>query len=137
MVHHVWTLSNSVLSRSGVSLGETYPNPIIVAPEWSKHTNKRTVRNFLFFLFYIIEWVSDCHLTPSEPFFSYVIVRTSYLWDNDDGVHLVLYQQAELDFYSVSSHKAKLCEQTCHSTWTHYPDSEPTSLCSYSLMLCA
>lgn len=46
-VHHVWTLSNSVLSRAGVSLGEAYPNPIIVAPEWSKHTNKKPVRNIM------------------------------------------------------------------------------------------
>lgn len=42
-VHHVWTLSNNVLSRAGVSLGETYPNPIVVAPEWGKHTNKKMV----------------------------------------------------------------------------------------------
>ena len=27
--------------------------------------------------------------------------------------------------------------QTCRPTGTHYPDSEPTSLCSFSLMLCA
>ena len=25
--------------------------------------------------------------------------------------------------------------QTCHSAWTHYPDSEPISLCSFFLML--
>jgi hypothetical protein len=25
--------------------------------------------------------------------------------------------------------------KTCHPTWTHYPDSESTSLCSDSLML--
>ena len=23
----------------------------------------------------------------------------------------------------------------CHPTWTHYTDSEPTSLCSFTLML--
>lgn len=44
-VHHVWTLSNSVLSRAEVSLGETYPNPIVIAPEWSRHTNKKSGRN--------------------------------------------------------------------------------------------
>lgn len=39
-VHTVWTLSNSVLSSAGVSLGETYPNPIVVAPEWGRHYGK-------------------------------------------------------------------------------------------------
>ena len=33
--------------------------------------------------------------------------------------------------------KTKVCWQTSRSTPTHNPDSEPTSLCSYSLMLCA
>ena len=28
-----------------------------------------------------------------------------------------------------------VCGQTCCATRTHYPDSEPTSLCSFSLML--
>ena len=46
--------------------------------------------------------------------------RTSYIkWDDDD-VHFVLDQHAELDFYCASS----LRQQTCCSTRTHYPDSE-------------
>lgn len=39
-VHTVWTLSSNTLSKTGVSLGETYPNPIVVAPEWSRHYGK-------------------------------------------------------------------------------------------------
>jgi deoxyribodipyrimidine photo-lyase len=39
-VHTVWTLSNTALTKAGVSLGETYPNPIIIAPEWSRHVGK-------------------------------------------------------------------------------------------------
>lgn len=36
-VHFVWTLNSAVLSHAGVSLGETYPTPLVVAPEWSRH----------------------------------------------------------------------------------------------------
>jgi len=41
-VHVPWTLGRNALDRAEVSLGETYPNPIIVAPEWSKHTHKKS-----------------------------------------------------------------------------------------------
>ena len=40
-VHNPWTLSRGELERSGVELGVTYPNPIVIAPEWSRHTNKK------------------------------------------------------------------------------------------------
>ncbi|XP_076463876.1 cryptochrome DASH-like [Babylonia areolata] len=36
-VHFVWTLSSAVLSHADVSLGETYPAPLVVAPEWGRH----------------------------------------------------------------------------------------------------
>ncbi|XP_061166164.1 eIF-2-alpha kinase GCN2-like [Saccostrea echinata] len=39
-VHIVWTLSRGTLEKAGVTLGETYPNPVHVAPEWSRHYNK-------------------------------------------------------------------------------------------------
>lgn len=39
-IHIPWTLSPRELESSGVSLGETYPNPIIIAPEWGRHTGK-------------------------------------------------------------------------------------------------
>ena len=39
-VHTVWTLANTALSKAGISLGETYPNPIVVAPEWGRHYGK-------------------------------------------------------------------------------------------------
>jgi len=34
-----WTLSEGVLSQAGVDLGVTYPKPMVVAPEWSRHTD--------------------------------------------------------------------------------------------------
>lgn len=43
-VHTPWTLSNSALSRAQVSLNETYPSPVIIAPEWTRHINKKSVR---------------------------------------------------------------------------------------------
>lgn len=39
-VHIVWTLSRGILEKAGVTLGETYPNPVHVAPEWSRHYSK-------------------------------------------------------------------------------------------------
>ena len=48
-----------------------------------------------------------------------------YFQRDHDEVRFVLDQHAQLD----------LLVQTCHSTRTHYPDSEPTNLCSFSLML--
>jgi len=39
-VHHPWTLSAEELTRSGVELGVTYPNPMVIAPEWARHTGK-------------------------------------------------------------------------------------------------
>lgn len=42
-VHTPWTLSSAMLSHAHVSLGETYPTPIVVAPEWSRHFNKKLV----------------------------------------------------------------------------------------------
>uniref|UniRef100_A0A8C1U787 Cryptochrome DASH n=1 Tax=Cyprinus carpio TaxID=7962 RepID=A0A8C1U787_CYPCA len=41
-VHTPWTLSNSALSHAQVSLNETYPSPVIIAPEWSRHVNNKS-----------------------------------------------------------------------------------------------
>uniref|UniRef100_A0A672R2C8 Cryptochrome DASH n=1 Tax=Sinocyclocheilus grahami TaxID=75366 RepID=A0A672R2C8_SINGR len=41
-VHMPWTLSNSALSHAQVSLNETYPSPVIIAPEWSRHVNNKS-----------------------------------------------------------------------------------------------
>uniref|UniRef100_A0A4W6DAQ9 Cryptochrome DASH n=1 Tax=Lates calcarifer TaxID=8187 RepID=A0A4W6DAQ9_LATCA len=40
-VHTPWTLSSAALSHAHVSLGETYPSPVVIAPEWSRHVNKK------------------------------------------------------------------------------------------------
>ncbi|XP_056220935.1 cryptochrome DASH-like isoform X2 [Seriola aureovittata] len=41
-VHTPWTLSTAALSHAHVSLGETYPTPIVMAPEWNRHVNKKS-----------------------------------------------------------------------------------------------
>ena len=48
-----------------------------------------------------------------------------------------LYQTNTLSlfFYSASSPGRTVCGQTCRPTRKHYPDSQPTGLCSFSLML--
>jgi hypothetical protein len=43
---------------------------------------------------------------PIQQFCSYIMVRTSFQWD-DDEVCFVLDQHADLDFYSVNSLKQK------------------------------
>lgn len=45
-VHTPWNLSSAALSNAHVSLGESYPSPIVIAPEWSRHFNKKTVGFF-------------------------------------------------------------------------------------------
>ncbi|XP_077410083.1 cryptochrome DASH isoform X1 [Vanacampus margaritifer] len=40
-VHTPWTLSKAALSHADVVLGETYPAPVVVAPEWSRHVGKK------------------------------------------------------------------------------------------------
>lgn len=42
-VHTPWTLSAAALSHAHVSLGETYPAPIVMAPEWSRHIKDKAV----------------------------------------------------------------------------------------------
>lgn len=36
-IHSPWLLSLGALSTANVHLGENYPQPIVVAPEWSRH----------------------------------------------------------------------------------------------------
>ena len=57
---------------------------------------------------------------------------------NEMMMRSTLYQtnKTQIDFYSASSPK-QVRGQTTFATQTHYPDSEPTSLCSFRLMLCA
>ncbi|XP_053569753.1 cryptochrome DASH [Bombina bombina] len=40
-IHTPWALSNATLAHANVSLGETYPLPIVMAPEWSRHINQK------------------------------------------------------------------------------------------------
>lgn len=42
-VHTPWSLSNAALAHAHVTLGDTYPAPIVMAPEWSRHINKKAV----------------------------------------------------------------------------------------------
>uniref|UniRef100_A0A3P8RFZ4 Cryptochrome DASH n=1 Tax=Astatotilapia calliptera TaxID=8154 RepID=A0A3P8RFZ4_ASTCA len=42
-VHTPWSLSNAALAHAHVTLGDTYPAPIVTAPEWSRHINKKAV----------------------------------------------------------------------------------------------
>ncbi len=45
-IHSPWLLSTGALSAAKVHLGENYPNPIIVAPEWSRHQKDGKVNSF-------------------------------------------------------------------------------------------
>nr|AWY11214.1 cryptochrome dash [Tritonia tetraquetra] len=41
-VHCIWTASKMIHDSAGISLGETYPYPIVMAPEWNRHVNRPT-----------------------------------------------------------------------------------------------
>ena len=79
--------------------------------------------------------MKGCCWIPIERFFSYIMASIIYIWSDGDDVCFILDQHASLDLYSVSS----LNQQSVggHSTQKHYPDSEPTSLCSYSSIMSA
>jgi hypothetical protein len=59
--------------------------------------------------------------------------RENMLVFNDDEVHFVLDQHTLLDFYSAKQQSAD--RHVAPLLTKNYPDSEPTSLCSFSLML--
>uniref|UniRef100_K7FMD1 Cryptochrome DASH n=2 Tax=Pelodiscus sinensis TaxID=13735 RepID=K7FMD1_PELSI len=40
-IHTLWALSNAALSQAGIALGETYPLPVVLAREWSRHINQK------------------------------------------------------------------------------------------------
>uniref|UniRef100_A0A8C8SS76 Cryptochrome DASH n=1 Tax=Pelusios castaneus TaxID=367368 RepID=A0A8C8SS76_9SAUR len=42
-IHAPWALSSASLSQAGIALGETYPLPVVLAREWSRHINQKTV----------------------------------------------------------------------------------------------
>ncbi|XP_015775700.1 PREDICTED: cryptochrome DASH-like [Acropora digitifera] len=39
-VHIPWTLTSSELKVAGITLGESYPRPMVNPPEWKRHTSK-------------------------------------------------------------------------------------------------
>jgi len=67
----------------------------------------------------IEDWVSGCCLMPIQQFFSYISWREQVNFQSDDDeVHFVLDQHAELDFYSVSSLKQQSAGVPL-SRWAH------------------
>ena len=65
----MWTLSRGALEKAGVTLGETYPNPVHVAPEWSRHYSKASVsvinQKRLILLSYLVHGVKIKTVTSS------------------------------------------------------------------------
>ena len=60
----------------------------------------------------------------------------TFCWDDSDDVCFVLDQHVKLHFYSsFLAHWNKSAGRHAAPLLTHYSDFEPTSLCSYSLML--
>jgi hypothetical protein len=54
----------------------------------------------------VYTWVSDCYLTPTQQFFSYIMARQV-----NDEVLFLLDQHVELDFFSASSLKQQSAER--------------------------
>jgi hypothetical protein len=78
------------------------------------------------------EWVSDCCLTPTQQFFSYIWRERVNFQLDDDEVRFVLDQHAYFDFYSASSLQ-QLSTNKQVATLSHI--ILIPSLCSFSLML--
>jgi len=70
-------------------------------------------------------WMSDCCLTPHVFFTSYII-----RWDADDA-RFVLHQYTYITFLKAASSQKQQFADRHVATLAHYPDSEPTILCSY------
>lgn len=41
--HAPWALSSAALRQASIILGQTYPQPLVRAPEWTRHINQRLV----------------------------------------------------------------------------------------------
>ena len=97
--------------------------------EWNTlHYLRR--RNIVYYnLTRVREWLL---LNATSAIFSTISRReqVNFQWD-DDEIRFVLDEHAELNLYSASSLKK---DMSLH--WTHYSDSEPTSL-AFPLMLSA
>ncbi len=50
-IHSPWMLSSGALSAAKIRLGDDYPNPVVVAPEWSRHQKGGKVSFLPFILF--------------------------------------------------------------------------------------
>ena len=81
------------------------------------------------------QWVSDCCLTQQFSAISWP-EQANFQWD-DDEVYFVLDQHNMLSwiFFIMLDHWLNSLHIDMSPTRTHYPDSEPTCLCSFSLML--
>jgi hypothetical protein len=75
-------------------------------------------------------------LIPSQPVCSFSLSwreQVNFQWD-DDEFRFVQDQHAELDFHSASSLKQQSAGRHVAPLWTHYSDSEPTSLLFFLIM---
>ncbi|XP_047475916.1 cryptochrome DASH-like isoform X1 [Penaeus chinensis] len=44
-IHTPWKMNIAELTNAGVSLGEDYPKPVVIAPEWGRHDHKMNNSN--------------------------------------------------------------------------------------------
>ena len=75
---------------------------------------------------------SGCCLAPNEHFLQIYYEKNKFLFN--EMVMSALYQTNML-YFIVLSHGNNGRGQTCCSTRTPYPESEPTSRCSYYIMV--
>lgn len=45
-LHIPWTMSHKEMEKVNFSLGQDYPHPVVIAPEWSRHTHKTNPKTF-------------------------------------------------------------------------------------------
>ena len=84
----------------------SFPFTLLITSKWyiqiiwhPKNDQCSSLRHSYHVDWLIVEWVSDCYITPHELFYSCTLARTRYIrWDDDDDdIWFVLDQPAELD----------------------------------------
>ena len=110
----------------------------IIKPYTIIYTNQQKFSTTLLLtlIFGVSEWVSVCCLTPIQQFCSAISWREHvyFKWDGDE-VRIVLYQHAELDLYTCSAIQQAHWNNSPRVDKSLHSDSEPNSLCPFSLML--
>ena len=149
-----WTKLNAFFCRKDSFLTDRHCQPLCVSQDM-KHTLQALIDPAIVLSMFMLSFmfVIVCILYVGKRIFA--LVFFSRTWKQ--RIHLVLHEKLLCEvcliwIYEEGGDKNdwvgncltptqqlfnNVCGLTCRPTRTHYSDSEPTSFCSFSLMLCA